>query len=121
MGLERIAAPALEPVSLEEARDHLRLTQGAEDGTVDALITAARELAETLSGGRQFITARWRWTSTAFPGGYWNTYGWNCREMIELPKPPLQSVESVNYVDLEGDLQTLDASAYQVVTNELRG
>lgn len=108
MGLERVAAPALEPVSLEEAKEHIRVMDQTQDGLVDVLIVAAREMAETLSGGRQYITAQWKSTLCMFP---------YCGGMIELPKPPLQSVESIKYVDMAGTLQTLSPSVYQVVTS----
>ncbi|MDE2101265.1 MAG: hypothetical protein KGL39_28725 [Patescibacteria group bacterium] len=38
-----------------------------------------------------------------------------------LPKPPLQSVVSVQYLDQTGTLQTMPSSDYQVITNNYPG
>lgn len=99
--LTRITAPAVEPVTLAEAKLHLRVDSNDEDVHIAGLITAAREQAES-NTRRALITQTWRLTLDAFPG------------IIELPRPRLQAVTSVQYVDTGGVMQTLDASAYQV-------
>jgi uncharacterized phiE125 gp8 family phage protein len=75
---------------------------------------------------RSLITTTWLITLDAFPrckSGYPPLYPptvagispWQRSGVIELPKPPIQSVDWVKYVDTNGVLQTLDPSAYVLV------
>jgi len=94
MGLTQSIAPAIEPVTLSEAKAHLRVDGTDEDDLITDLIQAAREACEVFTR-RQFITATWALTLDEFP------------DYIELPRPPLQSVTTLAYVDVDGDDQTL--------------
>lgn len=111
MGLTLTQAPAEEPISLTEAKLHLRVDGSAEDALITALIGAARRQAEHLTG-RALVTQKWKLTCEAFPA--------SC-EGILLPYPALQSVQSVTYLDEAGQRQTLSSGAYQVVTDEIVG
>ncbi|HEY8378201.1 MAG TPA: hypothetical protein VIK91_17015 [Nannocystis sp.] len=107
MRLTLTTAPAVEPVLPSEAiaRTHLRLDTEEDAELVGVYLEAGRRLAETVTR-RQFVTATWRMDLERFP---------RCDRHIEIPLPPLQSVESIRYYDRAGTLQTLDASAYVVV------
>lgn len=74
------------------------------DPLLNMLIAAARQEAET-ELRRALVTQTWDLYLDAFP--YWE---------IRLPKPTLQSVTSITYVDTDGVTQTLDASDYLVDT-----
>lgn len=102
MGLKLITAPAVEPVTLAEAKAQLRKTTADEDALISSLIVAARNFAEAYTG-RAFITQTWDYVLDAFPCG-----------LFELPKGPLQSVSSVKYLDSAGVEQTLAAAGYKV-------
>lgn len=102
--LSLVTGPALEPITVPEAKDHLRILHSDEDDQVEALIAAARGHAERFTD-RQFITATWKLTLDRFPC-YW--------EPIELPHPPLLSVGSVKYRDTADVLQTWSSSEYVV-------
>ena len=67
MSFQLITAPATEPVTLDEARSHLRVDFLDDDALIVALITAARLHAEMLTG-RSFITTRWKAVLDSFPG-----------------------------------------------------
>lgn len=110
MGLKRLTAPAEEPVSLDEAKAHCRVV-GSEDDALftGVIIPAARELAEHRTG-RALVQQQWELTLPAFPAA-----------AIDMPKPPLFSVQSVKYVDAAGDIQTLAPAAYSVHTSALIG
>lgn len=97
MGLVRIAGPTIEPISLEEAKAHLRVDHVQEDGLIGSLIIAAREYVEQFTR-RALIEQQWRLTLDAFP---------TRRGAIVLAMPPLVSVDAVKYLDLEGAEGTL--------------
>ncbi|MCK6478581.1 MAG: head-tail connector protein [Planctomycetes bacterium] len=109
MGLLLLEAPAAPLVSLEDAQVHLRAENPEEAALVQSLALAATGQAEAFCR-RRFLTQRWRLTLDAFPGG-----------AIVLQYPPLQSVEAVRYLDLDGILQTVPAEDYQVRAAEVPG
>lgn len=105
--LQRTVAPASEPISLSEARNHLRIDPDTtdDDGLIATLITAAREYCENKTN-RQFITATYRLNLDVFPLGE-----------ICVPRPPLIAVSGITYTDLAGVTQTLSTSIYTVDSN----
>ena len=111
MGLVVSTAPASEPVSLDEARLHVRQDgdDSADDDYLESLIVAARRWCEERLC-QQFVTATLTLTLDCFP----------CREggLIEFPKSPLISVAAaspivwVKYYDAANAQQTLSATEY---------
>lgn len=113
MSYQLISAPAVEPITLDEAKNFLQIDPDidTDDALIQTiLIPAARQAVETRTG-RALITQQWRRTLDGFP----------CGGCIELEHAPLVSVQSVRYVDLNGTLQTVDPSIYVVDTAELPG
>ena len=111
MGLKLVEAPQAEPVTLAEAKAHLRLDSiNADDAYVTALVTAARQRVEAFLR-RALITQKYELTLDAFP---WNKYLLYTNSFFDIPRPPLQSVEWVKYVDTAGVLTTLPAEQYIV-------
>lgn len=110
-GTKQTSAPAVEPVTLAEAKDQLRVCHNADDTRITNLIVAARQQAEMVSR-RQFITATWELKLDDFPLG---------EDYIKLPYPPLQSVTSIAYIDADGVSQTLASSVYDVDTHREPG
>lgn len=104
--LSIITEPPDEPITLDEAKRQLRMDGiPDDDGLIqELLIPAVRERAEYATR-RQLLTATWEAWLPAFP----------CGGIIELPRPPLQTVVSVAYVDGAGAVQTLDPAGYTVV------
>lgn len=103
MTVRVITPPEVEPVTLAEAIDWARADDGtaATDAALNMLIGAMRRYAENLTG-RAFVQ---RELQLILP--CWQT-------RIELPFPPLVSVESVTYFDTDGVVQTLSTSLYDV-------
>ncbi|MEM1421825.1 MAG: head-tail connector protein [Pseudomonadota bacterium] len=102
MDIETITPAAAEPVTLAEAKAHLRVDHGDEDGLIEALISAARADIETRTRHR-FITQTVRLTMSGFP----------CR--IRIPLWPVNSVIQVAYRD-EADAEiVLDPGAYTLI------
>jgi len=118
MPLQLAAPSSEEPVTLWEAKLHLRVDFDEDDTLIASLITAARQAAETLTG-RQFVTARWKMVLDSFPGP--SLMGVPAGQSFSLPghavllpKCPVQSVIAINYLDMGGALQTMPASSYTV-------
>jgi len=103
--LEIVTPPAAEPLTIAEAKAHLRVDTDAEDPYLDALIRAARASIEHETR-RALITQTLRLHLDRFP----------CERTIWVPRPPLQSVSSITYTDTAGATQTLDAGSYHAGT-----
>jgi len=85
-----ITAPTVEPVSTETAKLHLRVDGSADDTLIASYIKSAREKGEAVSR-RAFITQTLEVILDAWPD-----------DLLSLPRPPLQSVTSVKYLDENG-------------------
>lgn len=111
--------PLYEPISLEEARTWCRVD--SDDTTQDAalriLIKAARRYAENRTG-RAFIQRTYELRLSRWPAASVDGY---VSTGFKLPFPPLRSVSSVKYLDLDGTLQTLAADQYVVHTEREPG
>jgi uncharacterized phiE125 gp8 family phage protein len=91
MTLAILTAPALEPVTLAELRQFLRLDNGSEDALLIGLIKAARETLEQQSG-LALITQTWRLYADCWP-----RHG-----LIKIAKYPLRSIVSVTAYQDDG-------------------
>lgn len=108
MSLTIVTPPAEEPVTLTEAKNHLRVDLSDDDSLISALIVAAREHAEAITR-RAFITQTLKLSLDAFPANNGPIY---------VPMPPLQSVNSLKYFDTDGMEQTLTEGTDFLVDNE---
>ena len=118
MPMQLITPPAAEPVSLAEAKLHLRVDFDEEDALIQALISAARQAAEMLTQ-RQLVTARWRMVLDSFPGsGLMGVPAGQTFTLpghaILIPKSPLQSVVEIRYLDMAGVSQVMPSAHYTV-------
>ena len=106
MGLTLVTPPTELPITVDDAKQHLRVEADVtvDDGYITRSIDAARKRYEHYSK-RALITQTWDWTLDAFP-----RLGW----LFEVPKPRLQSVASIQYIDTAGATQTLATSEYTV-------
>jgi uncharacterized phiE125 gp8 family phage protein len=116
MPLQLLTPPAAEPITLHEAKQHLRVDTDDDDALIQALICAARQAAETLTG-RQLVTARWKLVLDAFPGS--SCMGVSSGVSFSLPghailiiKCPVQSVVSIDYLDTNGVMQVMPGTDY---------
>jgi len=110
-----LSGPAVEPVSLAEAKEWLRLDSSAEDDLVAALIVAARLVVEA-STRRMLITQSWRLSLDRWPRAPFDDE-WIAsprRLSIEIPLAPFQRVLGVSVVDATGAAQAVPASAYGI-------
>lgn len=98
----RVTAPATVPITLAEAKAHLRVDASDEDTLISSLIDAA---VSHVDGegllGRAMITQTWAEWVTASPG------------YVRLPMGPFQSLTSVEYYDSDNALQTATLSDFE--------
>ena len=118
MPMQLMTPPAGEPISLAEAKLHLRVDFDDDDSLIQVLISAARQAAETLTN-RQLVTARWRMVLDSFPGP--SLMGVPAGQTFTLPghailltKSPVTSVVEIRYLDMAGIWQVMPAANYTV-------
>ena len=105
--LRRVSAPAVEPVTLAEAKSHCRVDIDADDSLISGYITAARELCEDYLD-RALVTQQYVMRLDSFP------------VEIELPRPPMASSGTVTAVTVtytltdSGSTATLASTLYRV-------
>jgi len=103
-----VTAAASKPVSLVEAKLHLRIDHNDEDTLIDALIDAATETLDGWSGllGRCLITQTWKIALPGFCSG----------RIIRLPYPDIVSDGvTIKYFDLDDVEQTYAATSFSVL------
>lgn len=108
-GLAITGQPSEEPLSLDEAKRHLRVDHEAEDDDITRAIKSARRLAEKETGLR-FVTQTFKLTLPHWPcDGPWP--GWE--NAIGLPVEPVAEVSEVRYYDFAGTLTVMGAGDWQ--------
>ena len=95
--------PAVEPVSLAEAKAYLRVEHTADDDTIAALIAGARIHVEAQTH-RALITQTWRIARDAWPG--------NGR--IAVVPVPLRALVAARIYKLDGSTQAIDLDGFAV-------
>lgn len=116
---KKIPGASFYPVTMAEAKAHLRVDGGDDDAVITALIASATEYCEKVTE-RSFCESTYRLTLDRFPVGIpydvasASINGWD----IRLPKANLIAVDSVKYDDKNGTEQTLSASIYRVISDE---
>ena len=103
MGLTLITPSTSFPVTLAEAKSHCRVEDASEDSTFNGLIAVATDYVEQYTG-KAIMQQTWQLTLDEFTDG------------ILLTKNPVQSVNSIKYHDVLGDIQTLPADFYTADT-----
>ena len=105
MNISLVTAPTAEPVTLEEAKNHLRVDITDDDTLIVSLILVARNVCEGINN-HKFVTQTWNIFMDAFPGN---------NEFI-LPKSlsPLASVTHIKYTDEDSIQSTFNSSNYAV-------
>ena len=105
MYLQTVHQPSVDPLTLAEAKLHLKVDTSTDDNLITALITAGRDYVERWTR-RTLVYTGYRLGLDGFPDG-----------AIELPRAPAVSANSstvfsyatprIQYYDPDGNLQTL--------------
>lgn len=108
-------APPVEPLSLTEVKLNHKVEDTLRDDLLNGLIVAAREYAENycqLSLVQQTREVFY----DAFGGFFSVPYGLaSTKSALTLPYGPVSSVVAVEYVDTDGNNQTVSASDYDFI------
>ncbi len=96
MTIEIVTPPAIEPVSVDEAKLRLRIDHDDEDAMLGDLIAATRERVERLLG-QALITRRVREVRDG-----WRLGGEPCPSVIRLALGPVSQLHEISTVDASG-------------------
>lgn len=98
----RLITPAtLAPVSLSEAKDHLKVVEDDENSLIQSYLNAAVERCQNYRQS-QIMSAEYELYARTFV------------PFINLQKHPVSAINSVKYYDTDGDLQTVSAVDYRL-------
>ena len=110
MGVRRTVDPVISAVEFEDAVKQVELPSDDTTHTRHLEMQIATAIADVERHTRRaFVTQTWRLSLREFP------------PRIYLPRPPLQSLTSITYVDSNGTTQTLSSSLYQVTSDASPG
>ncbi len=102
--------PVIEPVSLTEAKAHLRVSHTDDDAYISTLITAARRQIESRTGLR-FMSQGWSVFRDKWPED----------GAISIPLEPLLSVDDIKIYGDDDGVATLDPAHYYTDKTALPG
>lgn len=131
-GHRRIDGPEIEPVTLCEIKEQLRISGTNEDALLAMYIAAARQQIEEMTGLAlitqqftltldQFINSRRAWwdgTETGAIGYVENAHGYNA---IHLPRYRLQSVDAMRVYSIDGVAESVSLSDFVIDTEQQPG
>jgi len=109
MRMTRIVAPTAYPVSLVEVKSHCNIYHSDWDANLDRLIAAITQRLDGYEGilGRALMPQTWRMSCDCL----------NDNE-IDIPLPPLISIDSLQYIDSTDVLTTITDAEYQIINND---
>ena len=115
--LTRQTPPAVEPVTVAEAKAHLRVDVSDDDTYIGTLITAAREWCEQYLD-RTLVNTQWVMRFDSFPP--------DGTQDIELPRPPMSlagttTAVSLTFTSETGGTQAYSTSSFRVDRNSTPG
>lgn len=102
MAIKIISPPSVEPITLEEAKQHLRVDGNDDDLLIQSLIKQAREWCEDYQN-RKYITQTLDFVLDTFPNG---------NAIVFNSCSPVQKVESIKYYDENRQEYLFDESNY---------
>jgi len=96
-----LTAPAVEPVTLDQAKAYLRVEHNDDDEVIAALIAGARIYVEAQTR-RALITQSWRLSFDSWPAD----------GRIVIVPAPLQDLTAARVYNFDGNAQAIDTAAF---------
>jgi uncharacterized phiE125 gp8 family phage protein len=126
-----VTGPAIEPCTLAQVKDQLRLTTTDSDTFITNLIPVARAAMEAATG-LVCITQEWQMTMDSWPvmdNDWWDgvregpiTAAASRHTTIEFPRYPLQAVDAVKTYDTaDNEMSAVVGTVFQVDTVSRKG
>lgn len=106
MALFRTLAPEFEPVTLAEAKAHLRIQDDAENDLISGLVRAARQETEARTG-MALLVQKWRLALDSIP----------LDGVIPLDRHPVRAIAAVTLHGEDGTVSVMDPADYQLDPN----
>lgn len=106
MALQLRSGPAIEPISLTEAKNFMRIDETDGDVLINSLITAARIYIETTMG-LIMTTESWSYYIDKWPNN----------SVIYLPLSPIQSVDEIRIHTSSASYEILPVEDYETDTH----
>ena len=101
--ITRATQPTLEPVTLAEAKQHLRVDSHDDDAYIAGLIRASREWVEEYLD-RTLVLTQWTVRFDRFPP--------DSTEEVELPRPPMATAGTATAISVTYTLEAGTTAAY---------
>lgn len=101
--ITRATQPTLEPVTLAEAKQHLRVDSHDDDAYIAGLIRASREWVEEYLD-RTLVLTQWTVRLDRFPP--------DSTEEVELPRPPMATAGTATAISVTYTLEAGTTAAY---------
>jgi len=120
MPLVLTTPPAIEPMTVGEVKSWARVDTTDDDQLIAFMIGAAREYVETYTR-RSLITQQWLVIFDAFPASFLTgvpfgqTFGIPPHAVL-LERPPIQSIQSIQYTAMDGSTQTMPTTDWKDMT-----
>ena len=109
MGWKATAGPSVEPMLVADAKLHLKVLTNNEDTLITNMITAAREEVENYCN----ISLVEQTIEESFPC-FPVAENYNTLSSLWLSVSPLISIDSISYIDTDGNSQTLATTVYDL-------
>lgn len=97
-----VSSPATEPVSLSQAKAHLRVDHSDDDAVISGMVKVARSHIENACATRFATRASVTMKCDSFT------------DFSRLPEAPVSGVSFITYIDTTGTSQTLPTSIYEL-------
>jgi len=107
LNLSLITKPLQEPLTVQEVKDHLRITGTDEDAYLSTIILPSARMSVETALNRALISQTWEWV---FDGGF------PASGILRFPKGAFQSVTYIKYTDSDGAEQTWASTNYNTDT-----
>ena len=120
------APPEVTPITLSEVKSFAKISTTTDNSLITMMIEAATEQAEKFTR-RDFITRTYKTFRDSFPGDFQglrsmvhrvNAFTDSGNHGFEIRRSPLQSIESVKYIDTTGAVIVIPTTVYYSTLEE---
>ena len=121
MPLKLITPPTAQPLHVADVRQHLKQDISDDDNLISLYLGAAVEFAQ-MQTQRQLVAARYQYILDGFPGPslmgvpIGEAFGMPAHA-VQLPRTPLIQLVSIQYIAMDGTIQTMPTADYTIDTS----